>query len=284
MQHDHYRPAALVKLEGALDGAGKATALRVRVVAQPISGGRGGRIDGPAVAGIADTPYVVPAFHVDYMRPDLPVPVGYWRSVGPSQNAFMLESFLDEMAHAAGRDPVELRLELLAAEPRMQQVVRLAAQRSGWGTPPPAGRARGIAFVHDTSSFVAEVAEVSLEAGAIRVHRVTAVIDCGQVIHAGIVRGQVEGAIIGGLAAALHGEITIRDGRVEQGNFDDYPLLRMSEAPSIDVHIVRSTEEPGGVGEPGLPPIAPAVGNALFALTGRRVRSLPIRPESLASE
>ena len=284
MQHDFYRPAALVKLEGALDGAGKATALRVRVVAQPISGGRGGRVDGPAVAAIADAPYAVPAFHVDYCRPDLPVPVGYWRSVGPSQNAFILESFLDEMAHAAGRDPVELRLELLAGDPRLKRVVQLAARRSGWGRPLPAGRARGIACVNDTGSYVAQVAEVSLEAGAVRVHKVTCVADCGQVIHPGIVEAQLSGAIIGGLAAALYGEITIRDGHVEQGNFDDYPLLRMSEAPAIDVHIVPSTEAPGGVGEPALPPIAPAVGNALFALTGKRLRSLPIRVETLASE
>lgn len=284
MRHDFYRPAALVKLEGALDGAGKATALRVRVVAQPIAGGRGGRVDGPAVAAIADSPYAVPAFHVDYCRPALPVPVGYWRSVGPSQNAFILESFLDEMAHAAGRDPVELRLELLAGAPRMRRVVQLAAQRSGWGRPLPAGRARGIACVDDTGSFVAQVAEVSLEAGAVRVHKVTCVADCGQVIHPRIVESQLSGAIIGGLAAALYGEITIRDGRVEQGNFDDYPLLRMSEAPAIDVHIMPSTEAPGGVGEPALPPIAPAVANGLFALTGKRLRSLPIRVETLARE
>jgi CO/xanthine dehydrogenase Mo-binding subunit len=276
MQHDFYRPAALHRLDGAVDG-GRVTALRVRLAAQPISGGRGGRIDGPAVASIADSPYAIPNFAVDYMRPDLAVPVGYWRSVGPSQNTFILESFIDELAHAAGRDPVELRVELLADHPRLRHVVELAAREADWGSTLPAGRARGIACVEDKGGLVAQVAEVSLEGGEIRIHRVTLAADCGRIIHPGVVEAQLSGSVIAGLAAALHGEINIRAGRVVQSNFHDYPLLRMREAPRIDVHIVDSEEEPGGVGEPGVPPAAPAVANALFALTGQRLRGLPLK-------
>jgi isoquinoline 1-oxidoreductase beta subunit len=284
MQHDQYRPAALLRLEGGVDAQGRISALHVKVAAQPISGGRGGRVDGPAVASIADSPYTIPNFAVDYMRPDLAVPVGYWRSVGPSQNCFILESFIDELAYAAGRDPVELRVELLSGHPRLRHVVEVAARESGWSSPAPAGRARGIACVEDKGGLVAQVAEVSIESGEIRVHRVTLAADCGQIIHPGIVEGQLSGSVIGGLAAALHGEITIDNGRVAQSNFHDYPLLRMREVPAIDVHIVMNHEEPGGVGEPGLPPTAPAVANALFALTGSRVRSLPIRAAMLTSD
>jgi CO/xanthine dehydrogenase Mo-binding subunit len=214
---------------------------------------------------------------VDYARAELAVPVGYWRSVGPSQNTFVLESFIDEMAHAARRDPVEFRREMLGGNPRLRHVLDVAAERSGWGTPLPAGRARGVAVVEDKGGRVAQVAEVSLDGGRVRVHRVTCAADCGQIIHPGIVEAQLSGSIVGGLAAALYGEITIEKGRVKQGNFDDYRMLRMREAPEIRVHLVPSHEEPGGVGEPGVPPIAPAVANALFALTGKRVRRLPIR-------
>jgi len=283
MQHDHYRPAALHTLEGGVDAKGHVAALKVRIAAQPIAG-RGGRVDGPAVAAIADSPYAIPAFSVEYCRPDLAVPVGYWRSVGPSQNAFIIESFIDELAHTAGRDPAELRVELLAGQPRLKNVVELAARESGWGTSLPAGRARGIACVEDTGSFIAQVAEVSVDNGEIRVHRVTCAADCGRIIHPGIVEAQLAGAVIGGLAAALHGEITIEKGRVAQSNFHDYPLLRMREAPHIDVHIVQSEDAPGGVGEPALPPVAPAVANALFALTGTRVRTLPLRAAALTSD
>ncbi|HEU4993445.1 MAG TPA: xanthine dehydrogenase family protein molybdopterin-binding subunit [Gemmatimonadaceae bacterium] len=279
MQHDFYRPAAHVRLEGALDSGRRLSALRARVVAQPISGGGRGNIDGPAVAGIADLQYGIPNVHIEYCRAELAVPVGYWRSVGPSQNTFILESFIDELAHAAGRDPFEFRLDMLVNEPRVKRVLEIAAKESGWGTPVPAGRARGIAVVEDKGGRVAEVAEVSLESGRVRVHKVTCAADCGQIIHPGIVEAQMSGSIIAGLAAALYGEITIENGRVKQGNFNDYRMLRFEEAPEISVHIVPSTEEPGGVGEPGVPPIAPAVANALFALTGVRVRRLPIRPE-----
>src|SRR5688500_14980945 len=275
MQHDFYRPAAHARLEGAVEG-GRATALRVRVAAQGISGGRNG-VDGPAVAGIADMHYTIPNVSVAYGRAELAVPVGYWRAVGPSQNTFILESFIDEMAHAAHHDPFEFRRDMLDKHPRLRHVLELAAERSGWGTKPPAGRARGIALLDDRGGMVAEVAEVSIENGRVRVHKVTCAADCGQIIHPGIVEAQLSGSIIAGLTAALYGEITIEKGRVKQGNFNDYQMLRMRETPEIRVHVVKNTEEPGGVGEPAVPPIAPAVTNAIFALTGKRIRKLPIR-------
>ncbi|MEO6447562.1 MAG: molybdopterin cofactor-binding domain-containing protein [Gemmatimonadaceae bacterium] len=282
MQHDFYRPASHVRLDGGVDAAGRLSAMTVRVVAQAISGGRGG-VDGNAVASIADTPYAIPHYLVEYGRAENAVPVGYWRSVGPSQNTFIFESFIDELAHAAGRDAVEFRRTLLAHEPRMLHVLNQAAEHSKWGSPLPAGRARGIALVEDKGGRVAEVAEVSLERGKIRVHRVTVVADCGQIIHAGIVRGQMSGAVVAGLSAALYGEITIENGRVKQSNFRDYDMLRIDGMPEVDVHIIKSAEEPGGVGEPGVPPIAAAVANALFTLTGVRARKLPLRAETFTA-
>ena len=275
MQHDFYRPAVHHRLSGAVDPAGRLTALHARVVAQPFASRSG--VDGPAVAGLAGHEYAIPHLLVEYCRPDLPVPVGYWRSVGPSQNTFILESFVDELAHLAKRDPVEFRRELLAGAPRLLQVLNLAAERSGWGTPAPPGRARGVALVHDKGGLVAQVAEVSLDRERVRVHKVTCAADCGRIIHPGIVEGQIAGSIVAGLAAALHGEITITGGRVSQSNFHDYPLLRMREMPAVEIHLVQSDEEPGGVGEPAVPPLAPAVANAIFALTGTRIRRLPIR-------
>ena len=275
MQHDFYRPAAHVRLEGAVDANGRVNALRVRVAAQGIGGGRG--VDGPAVTGFTDLPYAIPNVHVGYARAELAVPVGFWRSVGPSQNTFVLESFLDELAHAARRDPFEFRREMLSEHPRLKHVLEVAAERSGWGTKLPAGRARGIALLDDRGSLVVEVAEVSVEGNRVRVHKVTCAADCGQIIHPGIAEAQLSGSIVAGLTAALYGEITIEKGRVKQANFNDYQMLRMREMPDIRVHIVTNHEEPGGVGEPAVPPLAPAVTNAIFALTGKRVRKLPIR-------
>jgi CO/xanthine dehydrogenase Mo-binding subunit len=276
MQHDYYRPAAHVRFEAGLDANGRATALRARVAAQGITGGRSA-VDGPAVAGLADMHYAIPNLSVAYGRVELAVPVGFWRAVGPSQNTFFLESFIDELAHAAKRDPVEFRLELLGGNPRLKRTLELAAEQSGWGSKLPAGRARGVALLDDRGGKVAEVAEVSIENGRVRVHKVTCVADCGQIIHPGIVEAQLTGSVIAGLTAALYGEITIEKGRAKQANFNDYPMLRMREAPPITVHVVKNQEEPGGVGEPAVPPIAPAVTNALYTLTGKRIRQLPIR-------
>jgi isoquinoline 1-oxidoreductase beta subunit len=276
MQHDYYRPAAHVRFDAGLDASGRPTALRARVAAQGITGGRTG-VDGPAVAGLADVHYSIPNLSVAYGRVELAVPVGFWRAVGPSQNTFFLESFIDEMAHAAKRDPVEFRLELLGGNPRLKRTLELAAEQSGWGSKLPAGRARGVALLDDRGGKVAEVAEVSIENGRVRVHKVTCVADCGQIIHPGIVEAQLSGSVIAGLTAALYGEITIEKGRAKQANFNDYPMLRMREAPAITVHVVKNHEEPGGVGEPAVPPIAPAVTNARYTLTGKRIRQLPIR-------
>jgi CO/xanthine dehydrogenase Mo-binding subunit len=280
MQHDWYRPAAYNRFEGGVDAQGNVTAWKLRIVAPPIVG-RGPRygegVDGVSVDGAAGMAYAIPNIFIDYGRSPVPVPTGHWRSVGPSQNTFIVESFLDELSHAAGRDPVALRLELLRNHPRLRNVLDLAAKRSAWGSALPAGRARGVALVEDKGGLVAEVAEVSLEGGRPKVHKVTVAADFGQIINPNTVNAQVVGSIVTGLSAALDGEITLEGGRVVQSNFHDYPLLTIAEMPEIDVHLVESTEEPGGVGEPAVPPIAPAVTNALFALTGVRVRRLPIR-------
>jgi isoquinoline 1-oxidoreductase beta subunit len=213
---------------------------------------------------------------------DTGVPVGFWRSVGHSHNAFYVESFLDEVAQATRKDPYALRRELLGQRPRHLAVLDLAARKAGWGRRLPRGRALGLALHESFGSIVAQVAELSVAAGGRpRVHRVVCAINCGQVINPDTVEAQMESAIAFGLTAALAGEITIRGGRVEQGNFDDYPLVGMAEMPAVETHIVQSDAAPGGVGEPGTPPIAPAVTNALFALTGRRIRRLPIRPTDL---
>ncbi len=285
MQHDFYRPTACHRLEGAVDTRGRASALRLRIACTPISvrGGGGSGVDRNSVNGAADMAYDIPNLFVDYCRPDIAVPTGYWRSVGASQNTFIVESFIDELAHLAGRDPVEFRLEMLGHRPRLRHVLELAAEESGWGTPVTAGRARGVALVENKGGLVAQVAEVSLEDSKVWVHRVTCGADCGQIIHPGIAEAQMTGSIVCGLTAALYGEITIAAGRVRQGNFDDYRLLRFDEMPEVAIHLVDSTQEPGGVGEPAVPPIAPAVTNALFALTGTRIRKLPIRTEAFYS-
>lgn len=283
IQHDYYRPATYNTLAGALDDSGWPVAWTHRIVGPSIFSRifpqfvRNG-IDDSSVEGAANLPYAIPNIQVDYVMRETGVPVGFWRSVGNSQNAFIKESFLDELAAAGGKDPVELRRRLLANQPRHLGVLELAASRAGWGSPLPAGRARGIAVHESFGSYVAEVAEVSVAAdGTPTVHRVVCAVDCGTVVNPLTVEAQMESGIVYGLSAALHGEITIDRGRVVQSNFHDYAPLRMSEVPRVEVHIVPSTEAPGGVGEPGTPPIAPAMCNAIFAATGRRIRRLPIR-------
>lgn len=289
MQNDFYRPAVLVKLNAGFDGAGAPVAWKSRIVGPSIMsrffpGSVKNGVDETAVEGIVTLKYGVPNFFVDYLLTEPGVPVGFWRSVGNSHNGYIAECFLDEMAKAAGKDPVEFRRALLAKEPRLLGVVNLAADKAGWNNPLPAGRYRGIAVVESFGSFVAEVAEISIDrkAKTVEVHKVVAAVDCGRYVNPQTIRAQTEGGIIYGLTAALKGEITIANGRVEQSNFNDYDMVRINEAPEIEVHIVESKDGPGGIGEPGTPPIAPAVCNAIFAATGRPVRRLPIRSEDLA--
>jgi isoquinoline 1-oxidoreductase beta subunit len=236
-----------------------------------------GKLDPESVEGAVEMPYAVPDVHVDYVLSETGVPVGFWRSVNHSFNAFVVESFIDELAHAAGQDPYQYRRDLLENAPRYRRVLELAATQAGWGSPAPAGQFRGIAVHKSFESYVAQVAEVSVgDDGTVRVHRVVCAVDCGPVVNPDTVEAQMQSGIVYGLTAALYGDIGIDQGRVVQSNFHDYPMLRMAEMPRIEVHVVPSTDSQGGVGEPGTPPIAPAVCNAIFAATGRRIRTLPI--------
>jgi isoquinoline 1-oxidoreductase beta subunit len=233
-------------------------------------------IDSTSTEGVADTPYKIPNLQVTLHTVDTGVPVLWWRSVGNSHTAFVMETMIDDVAAATAQDPVQLRRALLAGQPRVLRVLDLAVEKSGWGSPLPPGRARGIAVHESFGSVCAQVAEVSLQDGEARVHKVTAAFDCGLVVNPLTVEAQLQGAIAFGLGAALHSAITIRDGRVQQSNFHDYRVLRLPEMPRVEVHVVPGGDKPTGVGEPGVPPIAPAVANALFALTGRRARALPL--------
>ncbi len=288
MKGGWYRPMWFNRLAGGLDAGGNIQGWRHTLVGQsiavdtPFAGIIQDGIDATSVEGAADLPYSIPNLLVDLHSPKIGVPVQWWRSVGHSNTAFAVESFIDELAHAAGRDPYEFRLGMLADCPRHKAVLVLAAEKAGWNTPPPKGRGRGLAVHSSFGSFVAQVAEVSVEAeGKVQVHKVVCAIDCGRVVNPNTVEAQMEGGIVFGLTAALHGAITLKNGRVEQSNFNDYPLLTMKEMPKVEVHIVKSSEPPSGTGEPGVPPIAPAVANAIFALTGKRLRRLPIRSEEL---
>ncbi|HEY8554740.1 MAG TPA: xanthine dehydrogenase family protein molybdopterin-binding subunit [Burkholderiales bacterium] len=284
MRAYHYRPMSLCRFTGGLDADGNPVALAATVVCESLAVGTGAEaalirkdgVDATSVEGLENLPYAIPNIAVEWIRYSPGVRTWFWRSVGSSQNAFFVESFIDELAHAAGKDPFEFRRALLAKHPRHRRVLELAAEKAGWGTKPPAGRARGIAVAESFGSFIAQVAEVSLENGKPRVHRVVCAADVGTTVNPDTVAAQMESGIVYGLSAALYGRITFRNGQVEQSNFHDYPVLRMNEMPAVEVHLVPSTESPGGVGEPGTPPIAPAVCNALFALTGKRVRRLPI--------
>jgi isoquinoline 1-oxidoreductase beta subunit len=288
MRAGFYRPMSHHRLSAGLDAGKKISAWRHTIVCQSIMAGtpfaamiKNG-IDETSVEGAADTPYACPNFLVDLHSPRLPIPVQWWRSVGHSHNAFVVESFLDEVAHAAGRDPLALRRKLLAGHPRHLGVLELAAAKAGWGTPLPEGHARGIAVHYSFGSYVAQVAQVSVSHyGNVRVHRVVCAVDCGRIVNPDTIAAQMESAIVFGLSAALYDAITFKKGRVEQGNFDDYRLLSLDETPRIEVYIVESKEAPGGIGEPGVPPIAPAVANALFAATRARVRSLPLTSEKV---
>ncbi len=283
MHAAYYRPMALCALQAGLDSQGRLVHWHGVTVTDSIAEGTGfesviikGGVDQTAVEGLADIAYDIPQFKVDWIRFHPGVRVWFWRSVGHTQNAFFAESFVDELAHAAAQDPFEYRHALLAKSPRQRAVLELAAARSQWGHPLPAGHALGIAVVESFGSVVAEVAEVSLQQGKPRVHRVVIAADVGTVINPDTVAAQLEGAMSFGLSAALYGQITFGEGQPRQSNFNDYPLVRLGEMPKVEVHLVPSGDAPGGVGEPGTPPIAPAVCNALFALTGQRVYRLPL--------
>src|SRR5262245_28233243 len=281
LQHDTYRPASYTKFTSALDEKGMPTVWNVRVVCPSFGGLRNG-VDRTGVEGIAEIRYAIPNIFVDYHPPDVGIPTSFWRSVGYSQNTFFTESFMDELAVAAKKDPVDFRRQLLAKAPRMLGVLELAATKADWGKPLPAGRYRGVAVVDNLGSFNAQVAEISIDKGKVRVHRVVCAVDCGHVVNPAIVVQQIESGIVYGMSAALRGEITIDRGRVQQTNFNNYEPLRLDEMPVIETYIVPSTNPPGGIGEASTPAIAPAVTNAIFRATGKRIRRLPIKPEDLA--
>ncbi|HSB68708.1 MAG TPA: molybdopterin cofactor-binding domain-containing protein, partial [Candidatus Methylomirabilis sp.] len=287
IQHDFYRPVSLAKFTAGLDASGAPIAWRNRVSGNsiiatlfPERAPRGADLH--FLEGLHDMPYAVPNVLVDYAMRNTHVPVGFWRSVNHTQNAFFKECFLDELAHAAGQDPYQYRRRLLTGKPKELNVLDTAAQKAGWGQPPPAGVFRGIALNESYGSHCAEVAEVSVsQKGAVRVHRVVCAIDPGYVVNPDTVQAQAESSIVYGLTAALYGEITIKNGRVEQGNFDDYEMLRIDQMPKVEAYAVPTGGFWGGIGEPFTPPVAPAVCNAIFAATGKRVRTLPLKNHDL---
>lgn len=285
--HDFYRPMHVARLVAAIDAQGQAISLRIRSAGDAITPRwleRGvpllaGPIDMPdktTAEGLFDLPYGFAHQHMSHVATHNHVPVGFWRSVGHSHNAFFSECFIDELALEVRLDPLALRRQLLKHAPRYLTVLDLAAKQAAWGSELPPGRSRGIALHESFGSIVAQVAEVSLVNGQVRVHRVVCAMDCGTVVNPGIVAQQMEGAVVFALTAALYGKVDIHDGVVQQKNFPNYPMVQLAQSPQVETHLVSSSRPPGGVGEPGVPPLAPAVANALFALTGRRLRSLPL--------
>jgi isoquinoline 1-oxidoreductase beta subunit len=289
-RHDFYRPAVAARMSAGLDADGMPVAWKIRTTGQSIMATIAPHIlrfgaDKHFLQGLLeDNPYPVPSYFVDFAMRATHVPVGVWRSVNHSQNAFFKECFVDEMAHAAGIDPYLYRRRLLAQAPRQLAVLDAVAEKAGWSTSAASGVARGIALHESQGTVCAHVVEASITAnGRVRVRRVVVAIDAGHVVNPLSVEMQCESAVVCGLSAALYGEITIRDGQVEQSNFGDYRMLRMDEMPRIETVIVPSTGIWGGVGEPPLPPLAPALCNAVFAATGKRVRSLPLKNHDLRS-
>src|SRR6185437_6976191 len=281
IQHDVYRPYYYDRLTAGLDADGNPIAWSHRVTGSSILARcappafKDG-LDSDAVEGAAkEMSYSIPNVLVDYVRYEPPpgITTGWWRGVGPAHNIFVVESFVDELAAATKKDPVEFRRSLLSKQPRVLGVLNLAAEKAGWGTSLPEGVGRGISVQFAMGSYLSQVAEVEVsKEGEVKVRRVVCAVDCGQIVNPDTIVAQMEGGIIFGISAALWGEVTLKGGRVEQRNFNDYRVLRINEAPQIEVHIVNNTEAPGGIGEPGTIGIAPAVANAIFAVTGKRIR------------
>jgi isoquinoline 1-oxidoreductase subunit beta len=286
MRGGYYRPSYVHRIQAGLDDKGRPVAWDHVVVGQSIAAGTPFEaflvkhgIDGLSVEGLADSPYLesTGALRITLHSPRTAVPVLWWRSVGATHTAFAMECMIDEAAHASGQDPLAYRLGLLKEKPRHAALLQVVADRAGWSSPPPAGRARGLALHESFGSIAAQVAEVSVENGRIRVHRVTAAVDCGLAVNPQAVEAQIQGSIAYGLSAALYGKLTLAGGAVQEGNFHDYPVVRMYDMPQVDVHIMPSKAKMGGIGEPATAPIAPAVANAVFALTKQRLRSLPLK-------
>ncbi len=290
MKGGRYRPLYVHTLKAGLDAQGNLVAWRNHIVGQSILAGtpfgamvKNG-IDLTSVEGGANMPYAIPNLRVELTTTDVGVPVLWWRAVGSTHTAYAVEAFLDEVAEAAGKDPVEFRLGLLKDHPRHAGVLRLAAEKAGWGTPAAAGRFRGIAVAESFHTYVAQVAEISVaEGGRLKVERVVCAVDCGIAINPDQIRAQMEGGIGFGLGAVLKSQLTLTNGAVDQGNFDSYEVLRINEMPQVEVHIVPSQESPTGVGEPGVPPIGPALANAVYAATKKRIRVLPFARNNLTT-
>jgi len=286
MTHGFYRPSTYNVFRATLDANGAPAAWYTHMVGPGILIQKGrakaGEIDAAAVEAVRNMPYDVPNVRIEWTNKDFGVPLGFWRSVGPSQNGFIIESFIDELAHAAKKDPLEYRRALLGKSPRHKAILELVAKEANWGTPPPAGRARGLGVVFSYGSYAATAAEVSVAPdGAVKVHRLVTGIDAGLAVNPDQVKAQMEGGAVYALTAVLYGKITLDKGRVQQTNFHQYPMLRINEMPVVDVHILDSGNPAGGLGEPGVPSVAPAVCNAIFAATGKRIRRLPIDRDEL---
>lgn len=279
--HDKYRPPARNTLSAAFDGNGKLNTVKVHLVAPSVTARWApgavpqGTADPFAIEAAHNFPYQAPNLHIDYVQHEVGLDVGYWRSVSHALNCFAIESFMDELAAEAQMDPVEFRRSLLTGQPRWLSVLDAAASKAKWGNP-PAGRHQGVALMSGYDSYLAQVAEISLEGDKLKVHRIVCAVDCGQMVNPGIVQAQAEGGIIFGLTAALFSEINVASGKVQEQNFDKYRLLRMNESPVIEVHLLTSDEKPGGMGEPSVALVAPAVCNAIYAATRKRLRKLPI--------
>ncbi len=283
MTHDTYRPPAYEEVSGGLDAAGKLIAWKLHITSPsitarmfpPVKG-----VDDSVIEAAVNNLYDVPNLAVSYSRQEIGIDVGYMRSVSHSPNCFVIESFMDELAALAGKNPFEFRLQHLAKKPRQRRVLQLAAERAGWGKAPP-GRFQGIALMEGYTTHLAQVAEISIVDGLVKVHKIVCVVDCGQMVNPRIVESQIESGIVFGLTAALWGEVTIVAGQVQQTNFNNYRLLRNNELPELDVHLVDSDETPGGIGEAAVPLVAPALCNAIFTATGTRLRALPIAGQKL---